>query len=784
MPGTVVLLLSVDTEEDNWGRARSGVTVENIRELPDFQARCERLGLRPTYFTTWQVASAPWAAGILRDVAADGLAEVGAHLHPWNTPPVEEAFVPRNSMTNNLPPALQCAKLAGLTRAIAEGTGTRPTTFRAGRYGLGRETTQALIEQGYRVDSSVTPWVSWAGMDDGADFVGAPLGVYALDGTTDPRHAVAAGPLIEVPLSCGYTRWPFERWSRVHGALTGTALRRLRLAGIAARAGLLQKVTLSPEISALPDALRLAELLVAHGVPHLHLTLHSPTLRPGLSPFARSRADVERLHDWIARFVDGVARMARVEFATVGEAGPRLAGGAGAAADGGAPAAASAPASRGAPLVVRRAPRLLVVSYHYPPDGAVGGLRWAGFSKYLVRLGWEVHVLTGSTATEPGLHDGVQVHVCPRRTTLNDLYNRLARRARGLRRPGRTAAAAPATSGGGDGTMVPAAPSLRRRLASLVGFPDLSRGWMRRATRRARALIRAVHPDLVVTSGPPHTAHVVGARACAAERVPLVVDFRDPWFTGLYASTLARALARRMERGVFAVAREAIANTPDLADAIARQFPARTATWVRNGVDPELLPALEPVRAPGLTIVHAGTLYIRRNLGPVLSALRTLLDRHPEIGPAEARLHVAGHLEEARRAELDAQTRALRLERFVHLAGVVPRDEALRLAAASSASIVLAQDQKVMVPAKLYELLAMRVPTIVVTEPGSASAVEARRLGAWVVAPDDVRALADLFEGLWRGTAPAPAAAPEPFDYATLAQRMSQVLMPADGRRI
>ena len=330
--------------------------------------------------------------------------------------------------------------------------------------------------------------------------------------------------------------------------------------------------------------------------------------------------------------------------------------------------------------------------------------------------------------------------------------------------------------------MVPASPSLRRRLASLLGFPDKSRGWMRRATRRARALIRRIEPDLVVTSGPPHTAHVVGARACAAERVPLVVDFRDPWFTELYASKLARALSRRMERGVFEVAREAIANTPDLAAAVAQKFPARKATWVRNGVDPELLPTIEPAREPGLTIVHAGTLYIRRNLGPVLSALRMLLDRHPEIGPGEARIRVAGHLDEGRQADLRAQMRATGLERFVHLAGVVSRDEALRLAAGSSASIVLAQDQKVMIPAKLYELLAMHVPTIVLTEPDSASATEARKLGAWVVAPDDVSALADLFEGLWRGRAPAPSGTPEPFDYATLARRMAQVLAPAPER--
>ena len=48
--------------------------------------------------------------------------------------------------------------------------------------------------------------------------------------------------------------------------------------------------------------------------------------------------------------------------------------------------------------------RLLIISYHFPPDGAIGGLRWAGLSKYLGRMGWDVHVVTASeSAAENGM---------------------------------------------------------------------------------------------------------------------------------------------------------------------------------------------------------------------------------------------------------------------------------------------------------------------------------------------------------------------------------------------
>ena len=323
MPECIVIL-SVDTEEDNWRATRTQIGVENIRELPRLQQDCDRLGVPLTYFTTYQVAATPWAAGILRDLQASGRAEVAAHLHPWNTPPLDEPFVPRNTMTANLPLALQRAKLSGLTRSIEEGVGRRPTSFRTGRFGLGRETTQVLIEHRFLVDSSVSPWISWAGTDEGPDFVGAPLSAYTLDGTTDPRVPVPAGPLLEIPVSSGYSRWPFGAWHAVHEALRRPWARRMRLAGLAYRLGVVRAITLSPEVSSVRDMVRLSRLIADHGVAHLSVFFHSPSLSPGLSPFGATRADVDRLRGAIAGFVDALARFTTPVFLTISEAAKRL----------------------------------------------------------------------------------------------------------------------------------------------------------------------------------------------------------------------------------------------------------------------------------------------------------------------------------------------------------------------------------------------------------------------------------------------------------------------------
>jgi len=322
----ILLIVSVDTEEDNWQPCRDGVTIDNIRELPRLDVLFQRLGVRATYFTTYQVAVRDWAAATLRQLRAGG-AEIGAHLHPWNTPPLDESFLPRNSMLKNLPPSLQFAKLERLTATLREAIGTPPLAFRAGRYGLGRETVPALIRCGYQVDSSVTPFVSWEAFDDGPTFVGAPLEMYRLGGGGDVRAPEPGGALIELPMSIGYSRLPFGVWGRIYRMLTARPLHALHLLGIASRLGLITRILLSPETHSVADMLTLSRRLIESGCRHLHLFFHSPSLRPGLSPFVADAPGVERFYRTIASYVENLSRLASVTFVTVSEAAALLAAG-------------------------------------------------------------------------------------------------------------------------------------------------------------------------------------------------------------------------------------------------------------------------------------------------------------------------------------------------------------------------------------------------------------------------------------------------------------------------
>src|SRR6266700_593623 len=131
-------------------------------------------------------------------------------------------------------------------------------------------------------------------------------------------------PLVELPISVGYNRPPSGAWARLYRALSTPALRPLHLLGIASRAGIVKRIALSPETDSVPDMLTLSRRLVDAGVRHLHLFFHSPSLSPGLSPFAPDGAGVERMYRSIATYIEGLARVTALRFVTVSEAATLL----------------------------------------------------------------------------------------------------------------------------------------------------------------------------------------------------------------------------------------------------------------------------------------------------------------------------------------------------------------------------------------------------------------------------------------------------------------------------
>jgi hypothetical protein len=296
-PPAASLIVTVDTEEEGlWSGVyrRSGNTVENIRGVERFQGVCERYGVRPSYLVDTPVAEDDRAVAILKALQDCGRCEVGAHLHPWCAPPFEEEVSARNSFLLNLSPDLQREKLRRLTDLIGERFGRRPTSFRAGRYGLDLAGARILSQLGYVVDSSVIAFSDFSG-EGGPDFSRAPTAPYFLAGG-DLVTPYPSGFLLEVPISVGFNRCSFRFAQRLRSLASSPLLKKLRVAGVLDRLGIVRRIKFSPEQSDAASLCRLADVYLQRSAPCLVLMLHSSSLVVGFSPYAPDAPSLERLY--------------------------------------------------------------------------------------------------------------------------------------------------------------------------------------------------------------------------------------------------------------------------------------------------------------------------------------------------------------------------------------------------------------------------------------------------------------------------------------------------------
>lgn len=301
--GPPILIVAVDTEaEFDWSGPflRTQTSVANIQNQWLAQEIFDRFGVRPVYLVDYAVATRPEAYVPLREIAQSGRCEIGAHLHPWITPPLSEPLTARNSFSQNLASSLQHEKLARLTEAIIVNFAVRPLTYRAGRLGVGEEIAGILAALGYRIDMSVLPGIDLRGLH-GPDFRRS---------FDRPYWFGRGAPLLEIPATSGFTGLfavllpkPFP--PALYAALS--RFDKLSLRGMFARLGLLEWTPPSPEGVEIAELRRLSRALLARGNRTFVLSYHSSSLLPGSTRYVRSRSDLagflRRIEEFLEFFI-------------------------------------------------------------------------------------------------------------------------------------------------------------------------------------------------------------------------------------------------------------------------------------------------------------------------------------------------------------------------------------------------------------------------------------------------------------------------------------------------
>ena len=295
---TPAFLITVDTEGDNlWSRPRT-ITTRNAEYLPRFQSLCEKSRLKPTYLVNWEMANCPAFQEFGRGVIARNAGEIGMHLHAWNSPPEYSLTADDYQFQPYLTeyPAEQIAlKVKKMTATLEEAFGRRPTSHRAGRWGFDSAYAQILAANGYTVDCSVTPHVSWrfckgdpnrGGGPDYSDFAETP---YFID--PDDIRRPGSSPLLELPMTVVRTHHypaPIESMRRsLSGSFNATRILRKIFPNTA---------WLMPTGTNGAQLLRVLQAVRDQNRPYAMLAIHSSELMPGGSPKLRDEQAIDRLY--------------------------------------------------------------------------------------------------------------------------------------------------------------------------------------------------------------------------------------------------------------------------------------------------------------------------------------------------------------------------------------------------------------------------------------------------------------------------------------------------------
>ena len=201
-------IITIDTEGDNlWSRPKK-LTTHNVNFLPRFQSLCELYGFKPTYLTDYDMAISPIFQNFGKDILKRNAGEIGMHLHAWNTPPIipltknDSFFL---TYLTEYPESVMRKKIQFLTNLLEKIFGVKMRSHRAGRYGFNEIYAKILVENGYCIDCSVTPNVSWKktigdpNQGGGPDYSNFPNNHYFLD--LDDISRPGKSSLLEVPVT-------------------------------------------------------------------------------------------------------------------------------------------------------------------------------------------------------------------------------------------------------------------------------------------------------------------------------------------------------------------------------------------------------------------------------------------------------------------------------------------------------------------------------------------------------------------------------------------------------
>ncbi|MBQ6879977.1 MAG: glycosyltransferase family 4 protein [Bacteroidales bacterium] len=258
--------------------------------------------------------------------------------------------------------------------------------------------------------------------------------------------------------------------------------------------------------------------------------------------------------------------------------------------------------------------RVLIISYYWPPTGGSGVQRWVKFSRYLPAEGWQPVIYTPENPEQLAVDETLEAEIPAEAEIIKthitepyELYKKF------LRKSGHSKEAVEVNPVNARNK------SFAQKAAMWVrgNFfrPDPRCMWIRPSVRYLKKYLEEHPVDLIVSTGPPQSMHLIGLRLAEETGLPWIADFRDPWTRIFYFKHLSMTKAterwhHRMEKKVLDKASAVVAVSP----LVQQEFQSMTETPVElitNGFDECDFPDTACTEAAGgpdrdFVITHTG----------------------------------------------------------------------------------------------------------------------------------------------------------------------------------
>lgn len=398
--------------------------------------------------------------------------------------------------------------------------------------------------------------------------------------------------------------------------------------------------------------------------------------------------------------------------------------------------------------------RVLIITYYWPPSGGSGVQRWLKMSKYLPEYGWQPVVYTTENAEYPIIDHSLEKDVAPNieviRRPINEPYSAY-KKFLGIKKE--------ETVKMGFIQEKEKNKSWKSDLTLWVRgnffIPDARCGWVKPSVRFLKEYLNEHPVDAIISTGPPHSMHLIALKLKEALGLPWIADFRDPWteidyYNDLHLTAWADRKHHRLEQEVLTKADKVVTVAPDGARRLGR-LGNRNVRTIYNGFDRDD-DAQTPVNlSEQFTITYLGVLSKIQNPSNLWQALAELIKEDSGFDK-NLKINMIGQIDSAVVSSIDENG----LTQHVAYSPYMPHDQVSAVHRSSTLLLLLLMPDsepraKGLLTGKLFEYMASGRPILCIgPEDGDAARILRETGAGQTISFEDKEKMKEALKNLYQ----------------------------------